>query len=149
MKIAYILTWNLRHNDGVTRKVICQVQTWRNLGYQVEIFCASELDGELTFPARVFRKCRIWRNPLGIFFNRQIYSNLCQEVRAFAPDIIYLRWEFHKNALARLMKDVPTVIELNTYFAGEFNRRAKENWVERLRFWYYKLTNIKNGKRFA
>ena len=42
MRIAYIITWNLGHNDGVTRKVLRQVQEWKDLGHEVEIFCATE-----------------------------------------------------------------------------------------------------------
>ncbi len=147
MKIAYIITWNLRHNDGVTRKVFRQVQEWQELGHEVEIFCATELEGQVLTGVHFFFKRRIWSSGLfGVFFNRRAYARLCESVRDFTPDVIYLRWEFHKNALANLMKDVPTVIELNTHFSGEFNRRAKENWIERLRYWYYKLTHKRFNK---
>ena len=144
MKIAYIITWNLRHNDGVTRKVFRQVQEWQELGHEVEIFCATELEGQVLPRVHFFFKRRIWSSGLfGVFFNRRAYARLCESVRSFTPDIVYLRWEFHKNALADLMKDVPTVIELNTHFLGELKRRARENWIERLRYWYYKLTHKK------
>ena len=42
MRIAYIITWNLGHNDGVTRKVLRQAKEWKDLGHEVEIFCATE-----------------------------------------------------------------------------------------------------------
>ena len=37
MRIAYVLTWNLAHNDSV-RKIFQQVQEWRKYGHGVEMF---------------------------------------------------------------------------------------------------------------
>jgi hypothetical protein len=141
MKIAYILTWNLQLNDGVTRKIARQAQAWRDLGHEVEVFCASYLKDEVSFPVNIFHRRQIWSNPLAFISNRRIYMSLCDAVRNFAPDLVYLRWEFHKRPLAKLMSEVPTVIELNTHYAGEIRRRAKGSWIERVRLWYYKFTH--------
>ncbi len=146
MRIAYIITWNLGHNDGVTRKVLRQVQEWKDLGHEVEIFCATE---EIVKPVKgvtFFKKDRVWSSVFAALKNRKIYTTLCDEVIKYSPDLVYLRWEFHKNPLIRLMKKIPTIIEINTFFQGEFKRRSKENWIERIRYWYYLLTSKKFDK---
>ena len=39
MKIAYLLTWDITSNDGVTQKVRSQAEYWIRLGHKVKIFC--------------------------------------------------------------------------------------------------------------
>ena len=70
MRIAYIITWNLGHNDGVTRKVLRQAKEWKDLGHQVEIFCATE---EIVRPVKgvtFFKKDRVWRSVFAALKNR-------------------------------------------------------------------------------
>tara|TARA_Y100000766_G_scaffold29801_1_gene20731 strand:+ start:1451 stop:2566 length:1116 start_codon:yes stop_codon:yes gene_type:complete len=149
MRIAYVITWNLCHNDGVTRKVLRQVQEWKDLGHEVEVFCATEKKSEPIPGVTFFHKDRVWSSLFAFFKNRKVYSTLCKEVINYKPDIIYLRWEFHKNSLMNLMRKIPTIIEINTFFSGEFKRRSKENWIERIRYWYYLLTHKKFNESCA
>ena len=149
MRIAYIITWNLCHNDGVTRKVFRQAQDWRDSGHEVEIFCATEEKEDHIKGAKFFVKDRVWSSPLAVIKNRKVYSKLCESVMGYEPDIIYLRWEFHKASIMKLMKRIPTVIEINTHFGGEFKRRSQENWIERIRYWYYLLTHKKFSRSSA
>jgi glycosyltransferase involved in cell wall biosynthesis len=146
MKIAYIITWNLGHNDGVTRKVLRQVREWKKLGHEVEIFCAAEEITKAVNGVTFFKKDRVWSSIFAAFKNRKVYTNLCDQVIKYTPDIVYLRWEFHKRPLARLMENIPTIIEINTFFQGEFRRRSRENWIEKIRYWYYLLTYKKFDK---
>ena len=44
------------------------------------------------------------------------------------------------------MNLIPTVIEINTLFKGEFKRRSRENWIEFIRYWYYLMTHNKFNK---
>ncbi len=143
MKIAYILTWNLRQRDGVTSKVEKQVEAWRSFGHEVEVFCASCLETEAPFAANVFHRRRIWDHPVALITNRRTYQSLCNAVRAFKPDVSYLRWEFYKSSLAELMRDIPTVIELNSIYKSEFRSRAKTSTVDRIRYLYYLMTGAK------
>lgn len=149
MRIAYIITWNLCHNDGVTRKVFRQAQDWRDSGHEVEIFCATEEKEDHIKGAKFFVKDRVWSSPLAVIKNRKVYSKLCESVMGYEPDIIYLRWEFHKASIMKLMRRIPTVIEINTHFGGEFKRRSQENWIERIRYWYYLLTHKKFSRSSA
>ena len=64
MRIAYIITWNLSHNDGVTRKVLRQVQEWKDLGHEVQVFCATEKKGENIPGVHFFIKDHVWSSPL-------------------------------------------------------------------------------------
>jgi glycosyltransferase involved in cell wall biosynthesis len=146
MRIAYILTWNLRQRDGVTSKVEQQVNAWRALGHEVEVFCASYLKTDAPFPANIFQRRRIWNNPLALITNRKTYRELCNAVRDFNPDVNYLRWEFYKSSLARLMLEIPTCIELNAIYNSEFKSRAKTSIVDRLRYLYYLATGAKFEK---
>ena len=143
MRIAYILTWNLRQRDGVTSKVEQQVESWRALGHEVEVFCASYLKTDTPFAANVFHRRRIWNNPLALITNRKTYRELCNAVKDFKPDVNYLRWEFYKSSLAQLMLEIPTCIELNAIYDSEFKSRAKTSIVDRLRYLYYLTTGRK------
>lgn len=146
MRIAYIITWNLSHNDGVTRKVLRQVQEWKDLGHEVQVFCATEKKGENIPGVHFFIKDHVWSSPLAAIRNRKVYSSLCDAVVNYQPDLVYLRWEFHKKSLNKLMNLIPTVIEINTLFKGEFKRRSRENWIEFIRYWYYLMTHNKFNK---
>ena len=141
MRIAYILTWNLCLRDGVTSKIGKQVEAWQSMGHEVEVFCASSLSTEAPFPANIFRRGRIWDNPKAVFSNCKTYNDLCNAVRTFKPDVNYLRWEFFKPSLARLMRKIPTVIELNAIYKSEFRSRAKTSMVDRVRYLYNLMTS--------
>lgn len=149
MRIAYVLTWNLAHNDGVTRKIFQQVQEWRKYGHEVEIFYSWNSEGKDVEGANFFQKDLIWNTPIGIFRNKKTYSRLCRSVINYKPDVVYLRWEFHKNSLTKLMEEIPTVIEINTHIKGEFKRRSRESLKEKLRYFYYLLTYKKFNKACA
>jgi hypothetical protein len=143
MRIAYTLTWNLCLKDGVTSKVKKQVEAWHDLGHEVEVFCASALATEAPFSANLFRRGRIWDNPMAVISNRNTYKSLCDAVREFNPDVNYMRWEFYKSSLAELMRDIPTVIELNAIYESEFKSRAKTSMVDRVRYFYNLMTSSK------
>ena len=149
MRIAYILTWNLAHNDGVTRKVFQQVQEWRELGHEVEIFYSWNSEGKDAKDANFFQKDLIWNSPIGILKNNKTYSLLCKSVIKYKPDVIYLRWEFHKNSIMKLMGKIPTVMEINTHIEGEFKRRSRDNFKDKLRYIYYLLTYKGFNKKCA
>ena len=149
MRIAYILTWNLAHNDGVTRKVFQQVQEWRELGHEVEIFYSWNSEGKDAKGANFFQKDLIWNSPIGILKNNKTYSLLCKSVIKYNPDVIYLRWEFHKNSIMKLMCKIPTVMEINTHIESEFKRRSRDNFKDKLRYIYYLLTYKGFNKKCA
>ena len=141
MRIAYILTWNLHQDDGVSQKVWRQVEKWRQFGHEVEVFCASELGKEqLPWKVNLYRRMSILRNPFRFFVNRDAYDKLCKEVEEFAPDVAYLRWEFHKAALERLMHEVPTVIELNAIYSRELKSNMLKSISKFLRYFYFRMT---------
>ena len=76
MRIAYIITWNLGHNDGVTRKVLRQAKEWKDLGHQVEIFCATE---EIVKPVKgvtFFKKDRVYFYILSIWDMQKEYQSI-------------------------------------------------------------------------
>ena len=149
MRIAYILTWNLAHNDGVTRKVFQQVQEWRELGREVEIFYSWDSEGKDAKGANFFQKDLIWNSPIGILKNNKTYSLLCNSVMEYKPDVVYLRWEFHKKSIMKLMSKIPTVMEINTHIEGEFKRRSRDNFKDKLRYIYYLLTYKGFNKKCA
>jgi hypothetical protein len=107
VRIAYVCYWDAFVLDGVARKLRTQVDTWRQLGHDVDLFCLTpDGPGEPATRGRLFRyrsiRQRIRQTGL-----------LAREVSAWQPDIIYLRADLFAPSVWRLVKRFPTVVEVN------------------------------------
>jgi glycosyltransferase involved in cell wall biosynthesis len=108
MKIAYLLKLEIPLNCGVTKKVVSQVNTWRKLGHQVEVFCSLKNPGKSILNARQYRYSSLVHHHL--FLNK----NLLKDIEKFSPDIIYFRMEAWSKNLEYLLGKYPSVVELNS-----------------------------------
>lgn len=116
MRIAYVsLHWPRTRHTGVGKKIQNQVETWQRLGHEARLFMhasryepASDLIEAEVFPYEI-------RGKLQTEINRIRAANrLIEAVRAFKPDIIYLRYSIYVYPAHRLMRIATTVEEINT-----------------------------------
>lgn len=115
MKIAYVVTHPAYQVDGVTRKIRYQVDAWRKAGCEAEVFFITDKEeGDPPFSARVYnRKANGGR--------AEAYRRVVSELRDYRPDLIYLRWQYHRSEVTNLGKEFPVVVELN----GDILKTAK------------------------
>ena len=120
MRIAYIsLHWPRTSDDGVGKKIMRQIEAWREAGHEVVLYThmhAYSGGGQL-LPAERF----VYTETHGPFgrvtteISRSIaLHKLLSKVKAFRPDLIYLRWGIYAFPLERLCRIAPTVMEINT-----------------------------------
>ena len=126
MRIAYLTEWTPFSETGVLKKLIGQVETWRDLGAVADIFSLSPKSSEtpaLNFSdvgrvVGVVPQSMLDRYPaarLGYVNKTASVPKMAGLLREFRPDVIYYRqngpWY---PGLGRLLSVAPTVLEINT-----------------------------------
>jgi glycosyltransferase involved in cell wall biosynthesis len=115
MRIAYVCYWNVLRMDGVARKIASQSAHWEALGHETRVFCLSrassaDVPWELftfgSFPERVRQTRKLER-----------------AVRAWAPDVVYVRHDVFLPPLGGLLRAVPAVAEVQTNEIAESTTR--------------------------
>jgi glycosyltransferase involved in cell wall biosynthesis len=113
MRIAYACYWNAYAADGVSRKLSAQVAAWRELGHEVRVFCLTPAPAGL---ARPVLDAELY--PLSSAVGRlRATGRLARDLRGWRPDVVYLRQDLWAPSMWRLVRSVPTVIEINGYDA--------------------------------
>jgi len=132
MKIAYLLEWEFCKIDGVIKKVLNQVETWKSLGAEVEIFALSKckdtikMEGVQNFDKKL---CHL-------IYHKPLYRNL----DAYNPDIVYFRFNAYKPYLEPIFKKHKCVIELNTDDVAESKSKVHMGFKYKIIHQYMKLT---------
>lgn len=126
MRIAYItMHWPRYKKSGVGRKIIRQMDAWRKLGHQVELFTHMHAveDESILVDSRRF----IYKNHKGLLslllteIDRIVHARkLIRSVISYQPDIIFFRWSMYIFPIHRLFKRIPTVIEINSVDVYEY-----------------------------
>ncbi|MCT2194955.1 glycosyltransferase [Paenibacillus sp. p3-SID1389] len=114
MRIAYLIHWNEGPESGVFKKIISQARTWQALGHETALFLFSRDTAAAWTEAescglpvfRVTYRGRLGRAPR--------FKALTARVRAWKPDVIYHRYDLYYPSLPRLLRDHPSVLEINT-----------------------------------
>ncbi|MBM6994656.1 glycosyltransferase [Paenibacillus sp. DXFW5] len=137
MRIAYLIHWNEGPESGVFKKIISQALSWQALGHEAALFLFSRGTAAAWTEAEtgglpVFRE--EYRGWLG---RSPRFKTLTAQVRAWNPDVIYHRFDLFYPSLPRLLRDYPSVLEINTNDVAEL---ALEGGVLRLRRFYHMLT---------
>lgn len=125
MKIAYLAYWDVSRGDGVVKKMSAQMSAWLEQGHAVKLFAASasetvwggldHLQVGTVQSTRQFTHCfQTWP--------------LVSRLLAWKPELVYLRFHMCYPGLARMMRRVPTVLEMNTDDVKE--RRLSQPWYE-------------------
>ena len=106
MRIAFVCYWNKLARDGVTYKVEGQVARWREEGHEARVFCvtrsasAEGLDWQL-FPFS------------GLRARVAATRALERAVLEWGPDVAYMRYDLYTPPPARLLRRIPTAVEVN------------------------------------
>ncbi len=141
MRIAYLLTWDLSNENGVTKKVFLQTQNWQNEGHTVQIFCISidknlDLSTDNSVPIMFFKRPGL----LNHFLSYNIFiDDIYKSMTAFNPDIIYNRLEIYKFGFNRLYHLAPVIGELNTNDLAIVRTKAMKSLKGFMRFVYSTL----------
>jgi hypothetical protein len=121
MRIAYICFWNAYRQDGVTKKINTQTEHWRRAGHTSEVFCLTpppEKSGPRAIAATTFEFSNL---PQRLAATRRLAAS----VRAFHPDVIYVRNDLYLPSLWPVLKKYPVVMEMNGSPEEYVMRRAR------------------------
>lgn len=121
MRIAYIIIHDITINDGITKKIAGQIQIWKKLGHEVEIFCSIDKRGNPAIPARQYE--------IGSNFWRKHFAKdkrLLADINEYNPDIVYFRYNMWNTTLNHIFKKYRTVVEINSNDLGEYYLQFKE-----------------------
>ncbi|MEK6247459.1 MAG: glycosyltransferase, partial [Planctomycetales bacterium] len=116
-RIAYVLERDISRDDGVVKKVAAQVGCWQGMGHETGIFALSAGEGvaaELERYSVDVEPWQRWRDWWARF------PRLVDRVLQWQPEIVYFRFSSCFPAVKRLMRAVPTVLEINTDDVAEY-----------------------------
>jgi Glycosyltransferase Family 4 len=124
LRIAYVCYWNLLEKDGVAKKINGQIAYWRGDGHEVEVFCVS----------RAVEPRSSWRLfPFETMGERFRATRALEAATlAWQPDAVYLRLDLFLPPLAKLLRRVPTVVELQSNDREEAKLRRVNHYSSRL-----------------
>lgn len=116
MRIAYVsLHWARTKNSGVGKKIQSQVKIWKDMGHEARLFMhtskhepTSELIEAEIFPYQVQGKLQTELNRINAA------KQMVESIKAFKPDMIYLRYGIYVYPAHQLMRIAPVVEEINT-----------------------------------
>ncbi|GGG00504.1 glycosyltransferase [Paenibacillus aceti] len=133
MKIAYLIHWNEGPSSGVFKKVLSQVTAWSELGHEVSLFLYThhwEPDWNREFKS-IPLQVQSYRGGLRRFTD---FRRLLAEVRRWEPDVLYHRYDLYYPGLPALLRQIPSVLEVNTNDLPEMRAGGK------FRYGYHRLT---------
>ena len=134
MRIAYVTIHVAPEimQGGVGKKIRTQMSIWRELGYEVTLF--SLTPAEIPFPEERQFVFDAKTNLLKREANRASgLMRMLDAIRAYKPDIIYLRFGLYSYPLHRLFKIAPVVLETNSDDQQEYQKRGIFfYWMNRL-----------------
>ncbi len=117
MKIAYFFTWNDDPRSGVMKKVQDQVSFWKKSDNEIEVFILTSLNSQLHTHFSELQ------NSPGITWHCLANTNLAErlrqterlfkEISQYEPDIVYMRKSKYSPGIHRILKNHPSVMELN------------------------------------
>ncbi len=110
MKILYVAHHRPQASDGVTRKLLGQVQAWRRLGHSAELLVVSpeEVEPDL-IPAEIGNLVRYAGAREAFVAMRMAAARATSE----AWDAVYLRYTRPWPSMVRLARKLPLFVELN------------------------------------
>lgn len=121
MKIAYIMKHDITKDSGVTKKVLDQVYEWKKQGNEVEVFCRVPQKGDSILSyAKQYNQMGAVKDKLFL------YDKLLKDLKAYKPDLVYIRFEIWTITYHNILSNYKTVFELNSYNLCESFLRFRE-----------------------
>lgn len=138
MKIAYLIHWNEGPESGVFKKVLSQASAWRALGHDVSLFLFSRRANRSWAEAEAAGISVICETYSGRRGRMARFKALAARLRAWLPDVIYHRFDLYYASLPSLLKEFPSVLEINTNDVKEL--ALERRGMSLLRYIYHRLT---------
>ncbi|MBP2001948.1 glycosyltransferase involved in cell wall biosynthesis [Paenibacillus shirakamiensis] len=133
MKIAYLIHWNEGESSGVFKKVVHQVEEWHRCGHEVGLFVFTHTDGSDWSHAIGDVQVKVQTYTSGVARLLQ-FRRLADQIRAWTPDVVYHRFDLYYFGLPTLLKQFPSVLEINT------NDLTEMKMERRLGYLYHRWT---------
>lgn len=129
MNIAYLYLGRLSVGSGVHKKIVMQIKQWKKQGHTVKIYHAS-IDHINTFKDDPVDTTFEYISNI-LFYRVDFYD----KVKEFA-DIIYMRYSFICFDVWRLMRVIPTIIEINSNEEREYKLESHRNVKAKIKYYW-------------
>jgi hypothetical protein len=154
MRIAYFAHLNDVRASGVITKIASQLEFWRGQGHKVTLFVATADDG----PWQPSLGDVVVRRYGGMGSRVMAMARLVQRIRAFNPDLVYMREDIFYPPFLWLPAKAPLVIEVNTDGLREialgsrvraiYNARTRGLLLRRARAFVFVTTELSKLRSF-
>ena len=135
IRIAYLAHGVEGRQSGVRTKILSQATTWANLDPSIEVGifvrCEAGVESDWIGQPNVVG---VRSSRAGIIGRYLVRERLSFDVADWQPDLIYHRQSTVSPSVARLVRRIPTVVEVNSDDIEELRLRS------RVRYWYAKAT---------
>jgi glycosyltransferase involved in cell wall biosynthesis len=135
IRIAYLAHGVEGRESGVRTKILAQAARWAELDPNVEVGifvrCEAGVESDWVGQPHVVGVRSSRAGIIGRYVVRELLS---VEVARWRPDIIYHRQSTVSPSVARLVSNIPTVVEVNSDDMEELRLRSK------VRYWYARAT---------
>jgi glycosyltransferase involved in cell wall biosynthesis len=141
MRIAYFIHWNEGAKGttymGVLNKINDQIKVWQKLNNESKLFILTNKGSALSNPAKMLGEF-----PACVFSYQTRFdqfeqaSKLVNEIAFWQPDVVYCRYTSYMPALQKMVRDTPTVLEVNSNILSELITVHGYSF----RYWYIRIT---------
>lgn len=133
MRIAYLTDIDFTSHSGVLIKHIMQCQNWERYGHTVKIYSVPNVEKVVTSNINIPVNIESFDNKLSACFRGGIAayvrktssaSSIIRSLRAFKPDVLYIRSMAYFPGLTRIARSFPAIVEYNTLMEKEIKIAA-------------------------
>ncbi len=150
MKLAYLLYLDVEKYDGVTNKVVSQIETWLDQGHEVQLFCVvPKFPTHQTPLARIssittfLEEEKVLGASAGLlagwFKSDKVQKAIITFLTAYNPDLVYYRNTAYSSTIHQVNKRFVTVCEINTLELAEYKLQRFNNLKYFFRYLHYIL----------
>lgn len=109
LKIAYIVAEKLDGEHGVSKKVMNQINFWKNEGHEVTLFYFSNKDISPIFKNITVEQIR-YKTRLDFIFSLKGK----EKVLEYNPDLVYFRYYLFTFSFYKILKNYKSITEINS-----------------------------------
>jgi len=133
MKIAYLAFLDIGYESGVLKKIKSQISTWICYGNSVKFFVLTPNPIIWSDLRNISVDIYAYESLFSRFFK---FKELVNAIMKWKPDILYIRFGVYYPPVRKLMKQFPTILEINS----DYNIENKI-MLSKYRRFYHKFLN--------
>lgn len=115
MKIAYLSSHPLNFNDGVVKKIVNQIDSWKNYGCEVIAFSTSKNNS-----CSIIENVKIYKVKSQFLNLFKLNKKLIDDINDFNPDIVYVRYDLWSMTYEKISRKYKCIIEVQTNDIEEY-----------------------------